>query len=101
MAVDFVVVTVVLVVLLVVVWIVVRARGRLIAMLLVFVMLVWLQKSDHAHEKDASHEGQEERNAVVAVKLDLRQQVGKRDEQKGACREGQGRSGQLVAEIFF
>ena len=51
-----------------------RASGRMVAVL-VLVVLVRLQQGDAAHEKDASHKCQEERDTIVAVELDFWQQV--------------------------
>ena len=48
---------------------------------------------------DPQQEGDCELDPVVAVKMHLRQQVGKRNTDKGACRKSQGRGHHVVAAI--
>jgi len=51
-----------------------RASGRMVAVL-VLVVLVRLQQGDATHEEDANYECQEEWDTIVAVELNLGQQV--------------------------
>src|SRR5262245_32097315 len=58
-----------------------RSHGWVLSMLLVVVVL---QQGDATHHGHTGSQRQEEREPVMPMKLHFRQQIGERDEEKGA-----------------
>src|SRR5262245_48597898 len=64
-------------------------------------MFLTLQSCDASHNCDAKEEKGKERQAVVAVELDLWKQIGERDEEKRPGGKRQGGSSQLALQVLL
>ena len=67
---------------------------------MVFVF-VTLEQSDSTHHRDTASQRQEQSQAIMAVKLHFRQEIGKSNKEKGSGRKCQGRTGELSLHALF